>query len=221
MLFDPATFRNLDAIGIASRMQSLEVGGGGGSVARTMAERVGPSGSVLVTGIDTMLLVGCDEPNIDVRVHDIAPDPLDTGWFEVVHARLVLEHLPTRLAVVEKLVARVVPWRPPRRGRSRLSGWLCLPVERLLCELPEVGATFQAVIVAFTPSQLRGTQSLAAICASTSPMLAATTSTAKLGVRSSLPARGSRSSNTLALRQASPAAVAAGLISQSEWSAGL
>jgi cyclopropane fatty-acyl-phospholipid synthase-like methyltransferase len=44
-VYDPATFRHLDALGISSGMHCLEVGGGGGSVAVFMSERVGPTGS--------------------------------------------------------------------------------------------------------------------------------------------------------------------------------
>jgi 2-polyprenyl-3-methyl-5-hydroxy-6-metoxy-1,4-benzoquinol methylase len=82
-------------------------------------------------------------------VHDIASDPHDAGSFELIHPRLVLEHLPTRLAVVEKLVAALCPGGWLVVEDLDFSGWLYLPVERLLCEPPEVGATFQAVIVAF------------------------------------------------------------------------
>ena len=51
-IFDPATLRHLDSIGIAPGMRCLEIGGGAGSVARFMAERVGPTGWVLVTDLD-------------------------------------------------------------------------------------------------------------------------------------------------------------------------
>jgi SAM-dependent methyltransferase len=107
-ILDPSTFRHLDTIGIATGMRCLEVGGGGGSVARFMADRVGPGGFVLVTDIDTRLLDGCDAPNIEVRTHNIRTDPLD-GDFDVIHARLVLEHLPERLPVLAKLVALLRP----------------------------------------------------------------------------------------------------------------
>src|SRR5262245_58313469 len=83
---DPWTFRRLKAIGLASGMRCLEVGGGSGSIARWMADEVGRTGWVLVTDIDTSLLDGCERPNVDVRVHDIASDPLDASVFDVIHA---------------------------------------------------------------------------------------------------------------------------------------
>ncbi len=52
-LFDPVTFRHLDTLGIAEGWSCWEVGAGGPSVIRGLAERVGPSGRVLATDIDT------------------------------------------------------------------------------------------------------------------------------------------------------------------------
>ena len=51
-LYDATTRRVLSETGIARGWQCLEVGGGGGSVAHWMAERVAPAGSVLCTDLD-------------------------------------------------------------------------------------------------------------------------------------------------------------------------
>jgi SAM-dependent methyltransferase len=124
-LFDRGTFRHLDTIGIAAGMRCLELGGGG-SIARWMAERVGPSGSVLV--------------------NDIRTDPLDDGAFDLIHARLLLEHLPARVMVLDKLVAALRPAGWLLVEDLDLSEWLHLPEERLLCEPKEVRATYQAAV---------------------------------------------------------------------------
>jgi SAM-dependent methyltransferase len=144
--FDPGTFRHLDAIGVAEGMRCLELGGGGGSVARWMSERVGPSGSVLVTDINVDGLAGCDLRNVEVRVHDVCTDPLDEGYFDLVHARLVLEHLPTRVTVLEKLVSALRPGGWLLIEDVDLSAWLHLPEERLLCEPTEVRGALQAMM---------------------------------------------------------------------------
>jgi SAM-dependent methyltransferase len=133
-LFDLATFRHLDTVGIAAGMRCLELGGGTGSVARFMAERIGSSGSVIVTDIDTAQLVGLDSPNVETRVHDITTDPLDDASFDVIHARLLLEHLSSRLDVLDKLVAALRPGGWLVVEDVEFSAWLYLPVERLLCE---------------------------------------------------------------------------------------
>ena len=120
-IFDPATFRHLSTIGIGPGWSCMELGGGGGSVARWMAGQVGPSGSVFVTDLDTRFLDEIDLPNIEVRVHDIRTDLLDRV-FDVIHARLVLEHLPERIEVLRKLI-----------GALRPGGWLLVESGDLTC----------------------------------------------------------------------------------------
>ena len=51
-LFDPWTFRHLDDLGLGEGWRCWEVGAGGVSVPRRLAERVGTSGRVLATDID-------------------------------------------------------------------------------------------------------------------------------------------------------------------------
>ena len=142
-LFDPGTFRHLDTIGLGPGMRCLEVGAGGGSVARFMAERVGPTGSVLVTDIDLSRLEGCDRPNVHAVVHDITTDALPPRRFDVVHARLVLEHLPCRLLVLEKLVAGLRPGGWILVEDLDASGPVHLPPSRQLFVPDELGVRHQ------------------------------------------------------------------------------
>lgn len=51
--FDPSTIRYLTSVGVADGWACWEIGAGGGSIARWLADRVGPAGSVLAT-IPTM-----------------------------------------------------------------------------------------------------------------------------------------------------------------------
>jgi ubiquinone/menaquinone biosynthesis C-methylase UbiE len=109
-LYNPRTFRFLDATGIRSGWHCLEIGGGSGSVAAWMAERVGPSGSVLVTDIDPRFVAEstCRSlANVELRRHDIGIDPLPEAAFDLIHARLVLMHVPQRRQALERL-ARVL-----------------------------------------------------------------------------------------------------------------
>jgi SAM-dependent methyltransferase len=114
-LFDPGTFRHLEALGVREGWHCLEVGAGGGSVARWLAERVGFDGSVLATDIDTRFLAPLAGPPLEVQRHDITADPLPEAAFDLVHTRLVLAHLPEREAVLGRLVAALKP-----------GGWLLL-----------------------------------------------------------------------------------------------
>lgn len=113
-LYDPITISHLEPVVVTGK-RCLEVGGGSGSIARWMANRVGPSGRVVVTDINTHFLDAISASNVEVRQHNIVTDPLEEAAFGVAHTRLVLVHLPERVQVVEKLVAALEP-----------GGWLVL-----------------------------------------------------------------------------------------------
>ncbi|MFL5803265.1 MAG: class I SAM-dependent methyltransferase [Roseiflexaceae bacterium] len=108
---DPETTRCLDTLGVAAGWQCLEVGGGGGSIAQWLCRRVGPLGRVVATDLETAFLEAIDEPNLEVRRHDIAADELETDTFDLVHCRAVLEHLPppARHAAIERMIAALKP----------------------------------------------------------------------------------------------------------------
>lgn len=82
---------------------------GGGSIADWMCERVGPHGHVVATDIDPRFLGGLQRSNLEVRRHDVASDPLPEGEFDLVHARLVLVHLPQRERALERMVRALKP----------------------------------------------------------------------------------------------------------------
>ncbi|HTE45024.1 MAG TPA: methyltransferase domain-containing protein [Gemmatimonadaceae bacterium] len=107
--FDAGTIRWLEQFGIRAGSRCLEVGGGGGSIAEWLASRVGPSGRVMVTDLDTRFLESLQLPNTDVSRHDIASDPLPTDVFDVVHARLVLGHVRERDRALARMVGAVKP----------------------------------------------------------------------------------------------------------------
>jgi tRNA A58 N-methylase Trm61 len=78
--YDPATCARLTELGVAPAMRCLEVGGGGGSVAAWLAERVGPEGSVLATDIQPRRPDGsADHANLRVVRHDTAREELPEG----------------------------------------------------------------------------------------------------------------------------------------------
>jgi SAM-dependent methyltransferase len=109
-LFDPVTFRHLDRLDVREGWRCLEVGAGGGSVARWLATRVGESGHVLATDLDPRWLERSAPPaNVEVRQHSIGDDPLPESHFDLAHERLVLMHLPERVAALRSMVASVRP----------------------------------------------------------------------------------------------------------------
>jgi 2-polyprenyl-3-methyl-5-hydroxy-6-metoxy-1,4-benzoquinol methylase len=108
-LFDGASRRFLDDIGVGAGWRCLEVGCGAGSIARWLADRVGEAGHVLATDLDARFLDGHDRANLEVRTHNIVTDPIDEAAFDLIHARAVLVHLPDRQQVLKRLVAALHP----------------------------------------------------------------------------------------------------------------
>ena len=111
-LYDPWTIRHLEATGIGTGWQCWEVGAGGGSIATWLGERCGPSGHVLVTDIDPRFLVELatlDHAPLEIRRHDIGSDPLPAQSFDLIHARLVLTHVPARQQVLQRMVTALKP----------------------------------------------------------------------------------------------------------------
>jgi len=109
-LYDRMTAGHFDTIGVGPGWRCLEIGAGGGSVVRHLADRVGRTGRVLATDIEPRFLdpLG-DLANVDVARHDIVIDPLPEAEFDLIHARLVLIHVPERRAVLPRLVAALKP----------------------------------------------------------------------------------------------------------------
>ncbi|MFF7974676.1 methyltransferase domain-containing protein [Streptomyces sp. NPDC007905] len=108
-LFDPTTFRHLEGLGLAPGWRCWEVGAGGTSVVSWLAEKVGPSGSVVATDIDTSRLVSAARPPVEVRVHDVGAQEPPGDGFDLVHARLVLVHVPDRDRALHSMISALRP----------------------------------------------------------------------------------------------------------------
>jgi SAM-dependent methyltransferase len=114
-LYDEDTIRHLERTGLGAGWRCLEVGGGSGSIATWMADRVGDEGSVLVTDIDPRFLKPSPRPNVEICRHDIGADTLPDESFDLIHARLVLIHVSDPWGAIKRLVASL------KRG-----GWLVI-----------------------------------------------------------------------------------------------
>jgi SAM-dependent methyltransferase len=112
-LFDPTTFRHLARLGVGPGARCWEVGAGGPSVPRWLAARVGPTGRVLATDIDVSWTTAAAGPATEVRRHDVVRDRPPAESFDLVHARLVLVHLPDRERALRAMA-----------GALRPGGWL-------------------------------------------------------------------------------------------------
>lgn len=106
---DPGTHRILDALGVTSGWSCVEVGAGGGSIARWLADRVGPSGHVLALDLEPAVVDDGGRPNLEVRRHDVVTDALPAGVHDLVHARLLLAHLGDWEIALNRCVAALRP----------------------------------------------------------------------------------------------------------------
>ena len=106
--YDPVTFERLRAVGVAPGWRCLEVGAGGGSVARWLAEAVGPDGLVVATDIDTRFLGHLRTP-VEVRHHDVLTDPIEPRAYDLVHCRSLLMHLPDPAAALARMAQALRP----------------------------------------------------------------------------------------------------------------
>ncbi|MGX7824479.1 class I SAM-dependent methyltransferase [Actinokineospora sp. 24-640] len=98
-LWDPGTFGRLAPL-VGPGTRCLEVGAGHGSVARWMAGR---GASVTAVDCDVSHM---DRAEFDVVERDVA-DGLPGAGYDLVHARLVVQHLADRLGAVREM-ARVL-----------------------------------------------------------------------------------------------------------------
>ncbi len=105
---DPTTVRRLEALGVAGGWRCLEVGAGHGSIARWLAEAVGPKGSVVAVDIDPRFLKALPE-NVEVRELDIRERGVETGAYDLVHCRALLMHLPSPAVALARMADALVP----------------------------------------------------------------------------------------------------------------
>src|SRR5579862_1204843 len=108
-MFDPGTIGHLEDRGVGPGWHCLEVGAGGGSIASWLCRRVGGTGRVVATDIDTRFLETVKLPGLEVWRHNLTCDPLPEAAFDLVHARLVLVHLPDKEKILEKLIVALKP----------------------------------------------------------------------------------------------------------------
>ncbi len=117
LVWESAAGRLLDRVALAPGSRCLDAGCGPGETMRLMAQRVGPSGYVL--GVDADATVGqravatlheaghrqCEFARGDLR----SGEPIPGAPFDVVYARLLLFHLPERVAVLRALWDAAAP----------------------------------------------------------------------------------------------------------------
>jgi len=144
-IWDEHSRQSLLATGVSEGWRCLEVGAGGGSLAAWLATLVGPDGLVVATDTDTRFIDALNAPGVEARQHDIVADPIEAGAYDLVHARLLLEHLPESDGALDHMIEALKP-----------GAWLVLGEFDHVSFLPdpessaEAQATWQAWTDAFT-----------------------------------------------------------------------
>jgi ubiquinone/menaquinone biosynthesis C-methylase UbiE len=107
--YDHATIGYLTGVGVTEGWACWELGAGGGSIANWLASQVGTAGSVLATDIDPRFMPASDLAQLEVVRHDVTADAIPQERYDLIHARLVLSHLPQRNDVMVRLVRALRP----------------------------------------------------------------------------------------------------------------
>jgi ubiquinone/menaquinone biosynthesis C-methylase UbiE len=154
-VWEPATGRLFDQVALAPGGSCLDAGCGPGETMRLMAQRVGPAGRV--TGVDVDASLGaqavamlhetghrqCDFARVDLTEGEVMPG----APFDLVYARLLLYHVPQRVAVLERLWDAVAP------GGHLLVQDYDLPGAGVLPTLESVDECLRVVIGAFSAAR--------------------------------------------------------------------
>ncbi|HVK20081.1 MAG TPA: methyltransferase domain-containing protein [Actinokineospora sp.] len=102
-LWDKGTKATLDVLGVGPGWRCLEVGAGRGSIASWLAGR---GAEVTAVDIDVTRMAGLS--GVEVLNLDIAAEPLP-GDYDLVHGRLVMQHVGDRPAAVAALCGALRP----------------------------------------------------------------------------------------------------------------
>ncbi len=108
-ILDSISIGHLERVGVLAGARCLEIGTGGGSIARWLADRVGSDGHVVAVDLDTRWFRHDGSSQLEVREIDLVSGPIPDGPWDLIHERLVLQHIPARLEVLDELVARLAP----------------------------------------------------------------------------------------------------------------
>jgi SAM-dependent methyltransferase len=116
-IWEVATGRILDQVSLPEGASCLDAGCGPGETMRILAQRVGAAGRVLGVDADASIgdlavemLHGSGHRHCAFHAHDLTSDePVPGAPFDLVYARLLLFHVPQRIAVLERLWDAVAP----------------------------------------------------------------------------------------------------------------
>lgn len=124
-ILDPHTTDVLTRAGVQPGWRCLDLGAGAGTITSWLAGQVGPTGSVVAVDVDPRHIEAADR--IEVRAQDITTAELGDDEFDLIHARLLLMHLPHREDLVHRLASALKPG-----GLLVVSDWDCSHLDDML-----------------------------------------------------------------------------------------
>lgn len=114
-IWDPGTIERFERLGVAEGWHCLEIGAGYGGAAAWLADRVGPTGRVVALDLEIGRLGWVADKGVEVQQLDVRTEDLPAESFDLVHSRMVVQHLEDRPAAVAKMIRALRP-----------GGWLFL-----------------------------------------------------------------------------------------------
>lgn len=115
-VWEAATARLFDQVGLGAGARCLDAGSGPGETMRTIAQRVGPEGWVLGVDVDGPLgeqalrsLHAAGHHQCAFECADVSTDRIPGGPFDLVFARLLLFHVHDRVGALRRLWDLVAP----------------------------------------------------------------------------------------------------------------
>ena len=138
-ILDEFTQSRLLSAGDLTGKRCLDVGAGGGSVARWMVDRVGPTGRVAATDLNPVAL--SPGQGYEIIAHNLVTEPVPDGPWDIIHARLVLLHIPERVQILRKLAGALAPG-----GALVIEEWASEYLPKLTLSAPDAasGALIEA-----------------------------------------------------------------------------
>jgi SAM-dependent methyltransferase len=108
-IYDPGTIGRFTDLGVGEGWRCLELGAGGGSIARWLCDRVGPTGSVTAVDLEPKFLEADPRPNMEIHRRDFVADGLPGEGYDLIHTRCVLMHIPNPERLIAQMVSRLRP----------------------------------------------------------------------------------------------------------------
>ena len=106
--WDATTIRHLETSRISLGCRCLNVGAGYGSITGWLAAIVGPTGKVTATDIRPELHRPTNHP-VELRRHDILRDELESDFYDLVHCRVLLQHVAEPELALSNMVRALKP----------------------------------------------------------------------------------------------------------------